>query len=205
MWTTTRLPALATADTESMLEPFDSGSEAIVYRIDTNDDIVSVNDAWRSFAHANGAPTVADEIVGSSIWECIDGPETVLLWRDLIARVRQGATLSIPYRCDAPGRRRCLRMHLERLHDGSVEFASTLAYAEDRDPVELLAAHYELGEPIRCCSWCRRADAGGFVEVEEAIVRLGLLEQESRQITHVICDECAAVVLAAEDLSHVAA
>lgn len=174
----------------TVTDPFDAGLAPIVYRIDERDEIVFVNDAWRSFAHANDAPAVA-EVIGQSLWTSITGAETATLWREVLARVRAGAGFSLPYRCDAPGRRRTLRMQLKPLPHGGVEFVSSLIRAEDRDPVALLASHYGRGEPIRSCSWCRRFDAGGFIEVEVAIARLGLLEQELRDVTHVLCSDCA--------------
>jgi hypothetical protein len=169
-------------------------AEPIIYRIDSDDRIVFVNAAWRRSAQQNGAPTLASGAVERSLWDFVEGVEVAMLWGELIARVRDGHVLSIPYRCDSGGQRRDLVMALAPLQSGGVEFASTVSRVEDRDPVGLLDAYFGDGEPLRCCSWCRRFDVGGFAEVEEAVARLGLLEQEQRPITHTICDDCAELV-----------
>jgi hypothetical protein len=155
---------------------------------------------FRSFAQANGAPGLAEAATGISLWSAVAGDETSLLWRELIARVRADVDVSIPYRCDSPGLRRQLQMQLTSLPDGGVEFVSTFSSADERDPVALLASRYGTGEPIRACSWCRRIDAGGYVEIEEAVARLGLLEQELGPISHALCSACAVVVRAAAGL-----
>ncbi len=169
---------------------------AIIYRIDRDDLIVSVNDGWRTFADANGAPGLAEKVDGRPMWDFVAGMEATLLWQEIVARARSGTVLSFPYRCDSPGQRRRLTMKVKPLEGDGVEFVSTVAGVESRDPQALLSSHYAEGMPIRSCSWCRRFDAGGFVEVEEAILRLGLLEQDLRPITHTICERCVNDVLA---------
>ncbi len=163
--------------------------------------IVFVNDAWRSFADDNAGPRVDDALAGSCLWDFVSGMETETLWRMIVARARSGHAVSFPYRCDSPAQRREFRMDVRPLEHGAVEFASTATRVVDRDPVALLAAEYGRGLPVRCCSWCRRFDAGGYVEVEEAIVRLGLLEQDSWSITHTICEPCNEVLLEALELA----
>jgi hypothetical protein len=169
----------------------------IIYRIDRSDAIVFVNEGWRTFADANGAPDLAREVTGRPLWDSVAGIETTMLWREIVARARSGLLVSFPYRCDSPSQRRQLAMQVAPLEGGGVEFVSTISRVEDRDPVALLSSHYPEGSPVRSCSWCRRFDAGGFVEVEEAILRLGLLEQEDRPITHTICERCEQTVLEA--------
>jgi hypothetical protein len=182
------------------MESFDTGHDPIVYRIDADDNVVSVNTTFRRFAEANGSPGLAEATIGSSLWSAVAGDETSLLWRELVARARTHAVVSVPYRCDAPGLRRQLQMRLSALPAGGVEFISTLTRAEERDPVALLAASYGTGEPVRACSWCRRVDADGYTEIEDAVARLGLLEQELRPISHALCPNCAADVRAAAGL-----
>lgn len=178
-------------------ETHPSDQAPTVYRIDGGDTIVFVDEPWRAFARANGAPELADGAVDHSVWEFVAGMEVTLIWQEILARARGGKPVSFPYRCDSPAQRRLLLMEVKPLQSGGVEFVSSVSRIEDRDPVALLAAHYADGTAIRSCSWCRRFDAGGFVEVEEAIERLGLLEQEMRPITHTICEGCSPELLAA--------
>ena len=177
------------------LDRFEQGLAPIAYRIDRLDRIVEVDDAWRAFAVANDAPELAgDSIVGRPLWDFIAGSETRQLWHELLDRVRTGVTADVSLRCDSPGRRRRLDLQLVPLQDGGVQFRATVAGAEDRAPVELLDSLYADGTPIRVCGWCRRVDVDGYVEVEEAIARLGLLEQDMRPVTHTLCPDCAATI-----------
>ncbi|MBA3842305.1 MAG: hypothetical protein H0X39_06755 [Actinobacteria bacterium] len=166
-----------------------TAAETIAYRIDGDDVIVWVNDAWERFADTNGWAR-GDAVLGRSLWESIAGAETSLLWRELVTRARRGVAINVPFRCDAPDARRYLELSLTPGGSGALEFCSTTTAIEERDPIALMAAHYEPGEPLRCCSWCKRFDTDGWVEVEEAVARLGLLEHESRAVTHAMCAEC---------------
>ncbi len=180
-----------------MRDSRESDPAPVIYRIDRHDTIVSVNEAWREFANANGVPALADEALECSVWDFITGMEVSFLWREILARARNGRVLSFPYRCDSPTQRRRLIMRVVPLPEGALEFVSSVSRIEHRDPMALLSAHYGDGAAIRSCSWCRRFDAGGFVEVEEAVARLGLLEQDMRPITHTICETCSDDVLEA--------
>ena len=41
------------------------------------------------------------------------------------------------------------------------------------------------------CAWCKKADVGGWVEVEEAVRRLQLFDQARLpRITHGVCPAC---------------
>jgi hypothetical protein len=82
-------------------------------------------------------------------------------------------------------------MRLEPIAAGGVEFTSTLTRGEPREYVGLLARRSVVGEAISACSWCRRFDVDGFVEIEVAVGALGLLEDEGRPITHTLCPDCA--------------
>jgi hypothetical protein len=162
----------------------------VVYRIDGDDKIVFVNDAWRTFAADNGAPALADGVVGTSLWDAIGGAETRHVWQLLLRRARDGADVVVPYRCDSAAERRHMRMSLRRLPGGDVEFVSETVESDRRDPVE----RYEL---LRACSWCNRFDLGGWVDPEEAADQAGLLEAEPAPITHGICPDCQATVMRA--------
>lgn len=171
----------------------------IAYRVDGEDRIVSVDENWGRFAEANGW-SAADEVIGTSLWDSIGGSETSLIWSELLARVRHGVALAVPFRCDSPGERRHLRLSLALAEDDAVTFCSTTLGHSERDPIALVAANYGEGEAVRCCSWCKRFDARGWVEVEEAVCRLGLLERESRPVTHAMCADCEVAVRLAAGL-----
>ena len=163
--------------------------EGIAYRVDRSDTIVWLSDSWQTFALANDWQT-PDDVLGTSIWESITGRETTLIWRELLARARQGVPINVPFRCDSPGTRRFLQLSITPGNRGEIDFRSTTLGLVEREPLALVSAHYGPDENIRCCSWCKRFDTDGWVEVEEAVARLGLLEHESRPVTHVMCPDC---------------
>lgn len=160
----------------------------VVYRIDAGDMLVEVNDAWRAFALENGAPSLADGAVGTSLWAAIDGAELRHVWGILLDRARAGAPVDVPYRCDGPGMRRHMRMTMRGFPDGGVEFVSRILDAEPREPVPT-------DELLRACSWCNRFHVGEWLEPEDATERAGLLGAAPPPITHGICEDCRAEVM----------
>src|SRR5450631_2450126 len=84
--------------------------EPVSYQIDGHDDIISVNSAWKAFARSNGAPHLAEQVVGRSLWEFVSDGTTRQVYRDLLVRVRGGRTVTFSYRCDSPSLRRYMRM-----------------------------------------------------------------------------------------------
>lgn len=177
--------------------------DPIVYWIDGADTITSVNEAWARFATANGRPELGGSATGSSLWAHVIGTEVNLLWHGVLERVRAGNTISIPYRCDSPSERRFLNMLLRSHPDGAVEFISETRWVEARPYISLLEPlrDDETSELIRSCSWCRRFFVDGWVEVEEAISRLDLLDGQTPQVTHGMCPDCERAVRLAQGLS----
>lgn len=178
----------------------------IVYAIDADDVIVSVNDRFEEFAAQNGAPCLGEQVLGRSLFDFVAGPEPAALWRLLLARVRASGAVSVPFRCDAADVRRELRMELAGPSDGSVVFRSVPVMVEGRAPVELFD-HPAPGREglLRACSWCCRFDVDGWVEAEEAVARLRLLSLPTPRLTHGLCEECFEGVRARLDESVVPA
>jgi len=173
-------------------------TETIAYRVDRADRIVWISESWSRFAAANGWSDA--DVVGSSLWDAVAGRETSLIWHELLARARRGVPITVPFRCDSPGARRYLELSITPGGAGEIEFCSSTTDIVERDPIALVAASYADGEPIRCCSWCKRFDTRGWVEVEEAVARLGLLEHEARPVTHSLCPDCETSVRKAAGL-----
>lgn len=175
--------------------------QTFVHRIDANDDIVAVDDAWRQFAAENGAPQLAERAVGVSLWRFVLGDEVRRLYEHLLDGVRERAgRASVPYRCDSPSVRRFMRLDVLPLAGGQVEFRSSLLREERRDPVDILGSAPSRADwSILSCSWCRRFRTSRWVEVEEAIAELGLFDSVSGpRISHGVCEDCLNRVLEAE-------
>jgi len=168
-----------------------------IYVIDEADRIVSLSDNWLLFAQENEATASChpDAIMNKPIWDYISGMETRYLFKVTLEKVRTtGKSLVLPFRCDAPDRRRYLELLITPVHRKCIEFTSSIIREESRDTVELL----ETGIPrsdeiIKMCSMCKKIElsGGNWVEVEIAVAALKLFEQlELPQISHGLCTEC---------------
>jgi hypothetical protein len=167
----------------------------IAYSIDAADRIISVSDDWAPFALENGGAELhPDKVLGRPLWDFVTGFAVRDLYRMILRRVRSGFPVSYEIRCDAPHCRRTIRIHLEMSRDGHVHFRTELVRIEPRAAVALLDAGAPRGvEVLRICSWCKKVHIppDAWVEVEEAVVRLGLFgASEVPQLSHGICRPC---------------
>ena len=172
----------------------------LVYNIDAGGIIVAVDERWKEFWRANSAAgQPMREPVGTLLWSHFSDPTTVHLYEAMLARVRlRGKPLTVPFRCDAPDRRRYLELHIERLPAGIIQFSSVTLREEPRQWMPLLDARPRVSAKlIRMCSWCKRVALPDWVEVEESVRRLRLFEPDAQVpgVTHSICETCAASVL----------
>jgi len=156
---------------------------------------VAVCDNWEAFAQANdGASVFSGKVLGRPLWDFIRDATVSQLYRHLVARARGGRAVEFHYRCDSPTERRAFLMRIEQLRDGEIEFRSRLQSSETRPAVALLDAQTPRNaSTLRVCSWCQRigVDGYGWIEVETAVERLGLLEAETLPaLTHGICPPC---------------
>lgn len=176
--------------------------ELVSYQIEAHDDITCVSDSWTVFAISNDAPNLTEHVVGHSLWEFVSDGTTRQVYRDLLARVRGGRTVTFSYRCDSPSLRRYMRMTMTpRAHNG-VGFDSLTLRTESRTPpMFMVPAVEECDALLRVCSWCKRvAVADDWLEVEVAVERLGLFSNGSPVgITHGMCPACFARIMGEGD------
>jgi hypothetical protein len=164
------------------------------YWIDSNDRIVRVDDEWYEFARENYASSLtADAVCGRPLSSFISDATTAEIWMLLLGKARIGYSVSINIRCDAPDRRRTLRLLLSKDEDLTC-VTSTLVQEELRPPVALLDDNRPTSEEmLPVCSWCKKVQlpANTWVEVEIAINQLGLFESDrAPAVTHSICPSC---------------
>lgn len=170
-------------------------SLTVDYRIDADDKIVFVNEAWTRFAIENDAARLSDSVIGTSLWEYVTGLEVAHIYRDLLVRVRaKSASATFPFRCDSPERFRRMRLLVVPLENAFVEF-SAIVEAEGQHPptIELLRSSSSQGESfLRMCAWCKAIFVdGGWKPIEQAIELTASLHKEPfPQVTHGICDSC---------------
>jgi hypothetical protein len=174
----------------------DTFRQLLAYSIDGQDRLVAVSGEWEEFARANGAPQLARErVLGRSLWEFIDGQDTLEVHRLLLDRIRvRGAGVTLAFRCDGPRLRRDMQMVLEPGQDGRVEIRTHLVHESRRPYVALFdAAAQRSGSFLKVCSWCRKVEMGGlgWAEAEHAVRELRLLEiPPVPRISHGMCPAC---------------
>jgi hypothetical protein len=179
----------------------EAAAREYVYRIDASDNIAYVDSEWVAFAHENGLTglTLAT-VIGKPLTHFIADKETRHLYEMLLQKVRRTQRcVSVPLRCDGPEVRRYMEIRMVPLADDGVELVGVLLRAEPRPIVALLAdAQPRSQEKVTICGWCKRISVAAlWLEVEEAVARLGLFDSASLpQLTHGICPSCEAMVLA---------
>jgi hypothetical protein len=166
----------------------------IHYRLNERDEIVYVNAAWDTFASENsGAHLSANRVLGRPLWDFITDGTTETLYRDLLARVRDGRRVRFAFRCDSPDRRRRLEMEVSHAERGWAEFRVRTLSEEIRQWQSLLdPERSRAAELLRLCGWCKKVDVDSrWVEVEEAVSVLELFDRTSLpDVTHGICEGC---------------
>jgi hypothetical protein len=174
----------------------DSDSREFVYRIDADDRLCFVNEAWLAFAEENGWRISADAVLGSSIASHVADASTRHIYRLLIDRLRgAAASARFHYRCDSPGLRRYMEMRMARCRGDQIEFRSRVLRLERRDPIRLLdaALPHSRDRRLQICSWCKAVHVErAWLGLEEAVDRLGLLaDAVLPQLSHGICPVCS--------------
>ena len=173
-----------------------SSGRCIVYHIDRDNQISFINDEWSLFAAENKARDLeAGSMIGQSIIRSIADETSRQLYWMLITRIRRDPkSLRFLFRCDAPDKRRFMRMEMFPLPDQGVGFKSFCVREESRAPVTLLDADADRSEEfVKICSWCKKVEVGNseWVEVEDAILRLALFKTRTLpQLTHGMCPGC---------------
>lgn len=166
-----------------------------VHRIDADDRICFVNDAWLAFAGENGWRVSADAVLGSRIMAHIGDAETRHVYALLVDRIRKaGHPVQFQYRCDSPGMRRFMEMTMIRRQPGQIEFRSRVLRLERRNPIRVLDAALPRSRE-RClllCSWCKAVQVQtAWLALEEAVQRLELLADAALpRLSHGICPAC---------------
>jgi hypothetical protein len=166
------------------------------YELDADLRISWVDARWSEFAIANHAPELVPPPgpLGQSALSCVADSTSALLYERLFHRVSQTRmTIALPFRCDAPARRRYLNMIIEPRTPAGLRIEITLTRTEERPAMTLLDRDTPRGrDPLRMCGWCKSVDVSGrWCEVEDAVAELRLLERDLLpRVTHGICVRC---------------
>lgn len=166
-----------------------------VYRVDAEDKITFVDANWTPFAIENGLSRLTSaEVSNRLLWDFLSDITTRHLYRVFMHRVRgTGSEISFPFRCDAPDRRRFMKMTMRPLPESGLEFCSQILREELRPKVNLLDPNFPRRKDfVQMCSWCKKIKAPDWVEVEEGVARLDLFDApQVPWVSHSICPDCA--------------
>lgn len=171
----------------------------MIYKINSQDEIVFVSDDWNAFAADNdGEAVVSSAVLHQPLWRFITDVTTRKLYQQVLVRARAGHPIRFTYRCDSPTHRRLMEMVVTQSDDGLVEFATRALLDEVRPAIALLDAHAARSHDlVRVCGWCNKVSVNDvWKEVEHAIAQLGMLDRSPvPKLTHGICEACYDAVL----------
>lgn len=128
------------------------------YKLDKDDIIVSVGDAWNDFAAENNSPSAfSSNVVGRNLWQFIAGVQTRSYLNAIFFACRMDTQpFSISYRCDAPDEKRLFRLSISPGEKGSLILNHSLVHTKlslaDQN-VPVFAEHYDNTRCSICCSF----------------------------------------------------
>ncbi|MDQ1255884.1 MAG: hypothetical protein QG656_478 [Candidatus Hydrogenedentes bacterium] len=171
------------------------------YVIGADDVLISASESWDAFALANGAPDMCfDKVRGRNLFEFVSEPETVLIYRQMIAKVRAGGALvRFRFRCDSPETRRLFEMTMTRQDAADVRFDVLTIETAPHETGALLDRTAPRGNDLLVvCGWCKKVrHENDWIEIDEAVRVIGLLERAVMpSISHGICEACAEILAA---------
>jgi len=173
----------------------DKTVDAVEYRLNNHDEIYLVDRAWRAFAYQNGAPNLADRVLGRRIWSFIAGEEVRQTYAALFARVRRRQQpVQFAFRCDAPETLRLLQMRIAPLSDDGLAFKTWVTRRATRPYFPLIAAESPRDDRIvTMCAWCQRFRVvDTWLEAERAVKQLRLFTRATMpRLSHGMCPACA--------------
>jgi hypothetical protein len=172
----------------------------VTYRINERDEIIAVNDDWCRYASDHGWEGISpDKVLHRPIYNYINDSTTSSLYQYLFKRVRGGSSVRYKFNCESSSHRRVMEMTVKSFGDaGELELKARMLYKQAREIQRLDSANNpNEDEFLRACGWCCRIDLEGYwIEVEDAVARLGVFEfSRLPKLTHGICKECFAEML----------
>lgn len=179
-----------------------SQKSTVRYSIDAQDRLVAIDPGWDAFAHANGAPDLsAERLLGSLIWDHLEGEEVVRVYEILHKRVRERSEpVTIEFRCDGVDLERSVLLEMRPAERGRIDYECRVLAEARRLPIGLLDASAERDERIvRVCSYCKSiaVSEDRWESTSDAFISLGLDRSSTMpQLSHGICPQCYEMVAA---------
>lgn len=168
----------------------------LAYTLDAENRIIATSPHWDRFALENGGEGACSaHVLQRNVLDFVTGGELRLLLENLFKQVRgEVRTMRIPFRCDAPTRRRHLLMHLTPGVDARVVVRTELKLVEERPAAQEAPA--SVLSPLLLCAWCNRLKLdGAWRELERGITHLDLFGTPSLPpLNHGICEDCVGLL-----------
>lgn len=174
----------------------DTVQQHYCYAIDEQDRLTHLSDDWLSFAAENNAAELTESsLLGHSLWEYIEGQDTILLYKKLFERVRETQQQQcLPFRCDAPIFERHMRMNIVPQPSGSIHFDCVIVKVRIVPAVHLLEpTQRRSADCLHMCSFCKRVEVPplGWLEVAEVVGRMHLFRAEQMpKVQQTVCPLC---------------
>jgi hypothetical protein len=180
------------------------------YVIDPADRVVAVDDGWIAFANENDAPDLPERVIGVSLWTFVANDTVRELYSTLFRRIRAtGRDITISFRGDSPSTRRYMKLSVGRGNGppGTLLCRATLLRMERQSvPFHVVTPSLWSTAPppweescdvvMSGCSWCRRVNANGWREIDDALLHLPTLFGEPVGLrTTGVCPACARMML----------
>lgn len=166
-----------------------------IYRLDQDDRIISVNEAWKQFARENGAPELQENaVIGRVLWDFMGDRDTVLLHQLIVGKVRaHQKILSWSFRCDSADRYRIMESTVSPMDNGGIEYTNYFISEYPRAKISLIDPKASrTDEFLRLCSWCKGVIQGQHVVTLEYYDEL--LNQSTTgsipRLNHGMCNDC---------------
>lgn len=170
---------------------------AVIYTLDAEDRISSVNPAWDVFARENeGEHLCGGAVLQRCLWDFVHGEELQSLYRQCFDSVRRThRRCELPFHCDGTHVRRTMHMLIEPIdNSSSICISNFLVQSEwRRTPIVLNRTLGPDPDALGQCSVCNRVHVrmAGWVDIEEALKRLNLMEgQWAPSLKPTVCDDC---------------
>ena len=168
------------------------------YTLTADNRIASVTPRWLAFAQENNAAELTEEaVVGRPFADFVSGATTQRLYEAIYDRVRsEDVVVVLPFRCDSPTLRRDMIMRIGKQSGELLAVQCTLVGTQVKDLPAPVFDRYATRnrQRLTICSLCLQAlvEPVGWMEVEEAVIVLHLLEQEVLpRLVYTICPHCS--------------
>lgn len=167
-------------------------SDPIVYKLNRNNVIDEVNDAWIEAATNLRAFTLLpDQVIGQELQQFIADSATYQHFTRILDLTRENKEFEFCYRCDTPNQKRIFKTAVAASWNGAVELSHHLITTQQLDQPYITRDVLPTRKVMRCSNCARLRINTEWVEPEMAL-SAGLLDQpQTINLSYTICQDCS--------------